>query len=198
MTTTVDSLIVIILIAVASWFGFRWMIRSYSKYRGTRVITCPETGRPAIVEVDALQASLTSTIGPPDLRLKTCWRWPMAEQCGQSCLANLDVAPDQCLISGVLIRWYRGKSCAYCHRSFQNLHWIDHRPALQSPGGELLSWQQVNLQNLWTVLETHKAVCWSCYVAQKFRLDHPDLVIIRPGWNGMNGDADGLSASRRI
>jgi hypothetical protein len=80
---------------------------------------------------------------------------------------------------------------------FQNLHWIDHRPALQSPEGELMAWQQVRRQNLWKVLETHKAVCWNCYQAQKFRLDHPDLVIIRPGFNGMNGGADGLSASRR-
>jgi len=39
MNTTVDLLIVILLIAVASWFGFRWLIRSYSKYRGTRIIT---------------------------------------------------------------------------------------------------------------------------------------------------------------
>ena len=198
MNTTVDLLIVILLIAVASWFGFRWLIRSYSKYRGTRIITCPETGRPAIVEVDALQASLTSTVGLPDIRLEHCWRWPLKEQCGQECLAELDVAPDQCLVSGLLMRWYNGKSCVYCHRPFADLHWIDHQPALQSPGGKLIAWDQVQLQNVWEVLATHKPVCWDCDVAQEFRLDHPDLVVYRPGRYGMTGGVDGLSTPRRL
>jgi hypothetical protein len=196
MNTTVDSLIVILLIAVASWFGFRWLIRNYSKYRGTKIITCPETGRPAAVEVDALRATLTSTVGPPDIRLQNCWRWPLKEQCGQECLADLDVAPAQCLVSGVLMRWYRGKSCVYCDKPFPELHWIDHRPALQSPTGELKAWHQVHLQDLWEALETHKPVCWDCYIAQKFRMDHPDLVVFRPWRNDMSGGADGLSASR--
>jgi hypothetical protein len=198
MNTTVDFLIVIVLAAVASWFGFRWLIRSFSKYRGTEIITCPETGKPAVVEVDALHASLTSTVGPPDIRLQNCWRWPLKEECGQECLAELDVAPDQCLVSGVLTRWYRGKNCVYCTRPFQELHWIDHHPALRSPGGELVTWPHVQLRNLWEVLETYKPVCWDCFIAQKFRLDHPDLVVLRPWRKGMNGDADGLSVSRRL
>jgi hypothetical protein len=198
MNPTVDFLIVTLLIAVACWFGFRWLIRSFSKYRGTRIIACPETGRPAAIEVDELHASLTASVGLPDLRLQQCSRWPLKQECGQECLAGLDIAPEQCLVSGVLTRWYSGKKCVYCNRTFQELRWLDHQPALQNPARELVTWRQVHLQNLSEVLETHKPVCWNCYIAQKFRLDHPDLVTFRPWWNGMNGDAGGSSASRYL
>jgi hypothetical protein len=48
------------------------------------------------------------------------------------------------------------------------------------------------------VLETHSAVCWNCYIAQRFRLDHPDLVVFRPWQYGISGDPDGSSVSRHV
>jgi hypothetical protein len=198
MNTAAGSLIAFVITAVAFWFGIRWMIGTLSKYRGKRVVTCPENGRPSVVELDALHASLTSTVGLPDVRLENCWRWPMKEQCGQECLVDLDVAPGQCLVSGVLTRWFRGKNCVYCNYAIPDLHWIDHHPALLSPGGKLRTWLEVNQDNIWDVLETHMPVCWNCYIAQKFRLDHPDLVVYRPWLKGIPGGADGPSASHRI
>ena len=191
-------LLVLALVATALYFGIRWFGGAYSRYRGTKTVTCPETGRPAIVEVDALHASLTSTVGLPDIRLKNCSRWPVNEQCGQECLADLDVAPGECLVSGVLMRWYRGKTCFYCGKPFEELQWIDHKPALQSPEGALIEWTGVPLENLSTVLETHQPVCWNCYIAQSFRRDHPDMVVYRPWRNDNPGGADGLSASRHL
>ena len=195
---TAAYLIVIALMASASYFGIKWLIRAYSRYRGTKIVTCPDTGRPAIVEVDALHASLTSTVGLPDIRLESCWRWPLKEQCGQECLTNLDVAPGQCLVSGVLMRWYSGKTCVYCGKPFEELHWIDHKPALQNPEGRLVRWPGVTVENLSMVLDTHRPVCWDCYIAQSFHRDHPDLVVYRPGRNGISGGADGSSASRHL
>src|SRR5215213_4590880 len=96
MDTAVGSLIALIAIAAALLGGFRWLVRSFSKYRGSRTVICPETKRPAIVEVDSLQASLTSTVGLPDIRLEECSRWPIKEQFGQECLIDLDVAPERC------------------------------------------------------------------------------------------------------
>lgn len=196
MDTAVSSLIAMAL-AAALWFAFRWLVRSFSKYRGSRIVTCPETGRPAVVEVDALHASLTSTVGLPDIRLNHCSRWPIKEQCGQECLTNLDVAPDRCLVSGVLMRWYLGKKCVYCGHRFSELQWIDHQPALQSPSGKLVAWKAVLLDNLPNVLETHLPVCWNCYIAQKFRLDHPDLVVYRPCRNGILGGTGGSHVPRQ-
>jgi hypothetical protein len=196
MDTAVGSLIALIAIAAALLCGFRWLVRSFSKYRGSRIVTCPETKKPAIVEVDSLHASLTSTVGLPDIRLEECSRWPIKEQCGQECLIDLDVAPERCLVSGVLMRWYRDKNCVYCRKAFPELHWVDHRPALLTPDGKLMGWNEVNLDRLRNVLETYSPVCWDCYIAQKFRRDHPDLVVFRPGWNGISGDIDGSSVSR--
>jgi hypothetical protein len=195
---TAGYLIVIVLIATASFFGIRWLVRAFSQYRGTRIVTCPETGRPAVVEVDASHASMTSTVGLPDIRLENCSRWPLREQCGQECLTDLDVAPGQCLVSGVLMRWYRGKNCVYCGKPFEELHWIDHKPALMSPEGTLVRWHGVTVENFSTVLETHLPVCWNCYIAQTFRHEHPDLVVYRPWQNDIPGGADGSSASRHL
>ena len=197
MDPAVGSLIAIIILAAALWFGIRWLVRSSSRYRGSKIVTCPETGRPAIVEVDSLHASLTSTVGLPDIRLEDCSRWPIKGQCGQECLMDLDVAPAGCLVSGVLMRWYRDKNCVYCGKPFPELHWVDHRPALLTPDGNLLAWNAVTLDQLRNVLETHAPVCWDCHIAQEFRLEHPDLVIFRPGRNGIYGGADGWSAPRR-
>ena len=90
---TAAYFIVTMILARALYFGIRWLVRASSKYRGTKVVACPETGSCALVEVDALQASLTSIVGRPAIRLESCSRWPMKTQCGQECLANLDVAP---------------------------------------------------------------------------------------------------------
>jgi hypothetical protein len=201
MDTAVGSLIVIGILTAALWFGFRWLVRSSSKYRGTKLVTCPETKRPAIVEIDALHASLTSTLSPPDIRLKNCWHWPLKGECGQQCLMDLDVAPERCLVSGVLMRWYRGKTCVYCRQPFPELHWpelqwMGHQPALRSPEGELLAWNEIHVDNLGDVLETYSPVCWNCYLAQKFCLDHPDLVVYRPWQNGISGGMDGSSVPR--
>jgi len=195
---TSGYLIAIVLGATALYFGIRWLVRVSSRYRGTKIVTCPETGRPAIVEVDALHATLTSTVGPPDVRLENCSRWPLKEQCGQNCLTDLDAAPVQCLVSGVLMRWYRGKTCVYCGKPFEELHWSDHRPALQSPEGSLVLWSGVPVENLSMVLDTHLPVCWNCYIAQSFRRDHPDLVVYRPWRNDIRGGADGSSAPRHL
>jgi hypothetical protein len=197
MNTAAGSLIAFVITAVAFWFGLRWMVKALSGYRGSKVVY-PETGRSTVIELDAVDASLTSTVDLPDVPLKHYWHWPIKEQRGHEGLVDLDVRTGQCLISGVLMRWYRGKHCVYCCKPFPELHWIDHHPALLSPGRKLRSWFEVNQDNLWDVLETHMPVCWNCYIAQKFRLDHPDLAAYRPWQNGVPVGVDGSSASRRI
>jgi hypothetical protein len=195
---TAAYFIIIVIIATALYFGIRWLVRACSRYRGIKVVACPETDRPTMVEVDALHASLTAIIGRPDIRLETCSRWPMKNQCEQECLANLDVAPGECLVSGVLMRWYRGKNCAYCGKPAEELHWMDHKPALQTAAGQLIEWSEVPVRKLSLVQKTHLPVCWDCYIAQTFRQNHPDLVVLRPWRNSIPGDPDGLSASHRI
>ena len=83
-------------------------LRAYRRFRGTRVITCPETGCAAAVEVDKGHAAATYAIGEPDLRLTSCSRWPEREGCGQECLSQIEASPEGCLVRNMLIEWYQG------------------------------------------------------------------------------------------
>jgi hypothetical protein len=164
----------------------RYLILAYARYRDSRIITCPETREAALVEVDAMHAALTSLVGQPDIRLQNCWRWPLNENCGQECLTQLDVAPPECLVSGVLMKWYDSRICNYCSKPFEQIHWMDHRPALRSPQGRLVEWRDVPIEDIQTVISSYTPVCWDCYLAQSFRRDHPEMVVYRPWRAGVH------------
>ena len=176
---TIVYLILIALVAVATYFGIRYFVRTSQRFGGERIIICPETGKQAMVEVDARHAALTSLFGQTDLRLENCWRWPMRQDCGQECLLQLDVAPADCLVSSVLEKWYRGKQCAFCKRRFADISLIDHKPALLNPEGITLEWRQVPISTVNEAMGTYLPVCWNCHIAQSFYRDHRDLVVER-------------------
>jgi hypothetical protein len=182
---TTAYVIVTVLVVTALYFGVRYLFRAYFRYQDSKIITCPETGEAAIVEVDAVHAALTSMVGQPDIRLQNCWRWPLRENCGQECLTQLDATPE-CLVQGVLMRWYGSKSCVYCGKPFPEIHWSSlHKPALQSPDGKLVEWREVPIEGIQTVMQTYLPVCWDCYISQSFSQEHPELVVYRPWRNEM-------------
>jgi hypothetical protein len=84
----------------------------------------------------------------------------------------------------MLMKWYRDKNCVYCGKKFEEVHWIDHKPALQSPDGTLLEWNDVEFDELGRTLISHSPVCWDCYITQSFKREHPELVVYRPWVNG--------------
>jgi hypothetical protein len=69
----------------------------YFKFRGTRLITCPETKNYAAVELDAKHAALISPFGTRRFRLSDCSRWPGRKECGQDCLRETESFPEDCL-----------------------------------------------------------------------------------------------------
>lgn len=174
------------LLATSLFFAIGYFVREYIRYRDSRIITCPDNGEAAIVEVDAIHAALTSALGQPDIRLQNCGRWPLLQNCGQECLVQMDVAPPECLVRGVLMRWYEFKSCLYCGKPFPQIHLLDHKPALQTPEGKLLEWSAVDIDDLRTVMNTYTPVCWDCYIAQSFIREHPAAVVYRPWQPGIH------------
>jgi hypothetical protein len=174
---TIAAALVAALAGLALWP----LIRTYRTYRGTRVITCPESRAPAAVEVDAaLAAASQASTGHPTLRLRSCSRWPERRDCGQGCLAEVWVAPELCLARTLLIRWYSGKRCVLCERPIGDVHWSDHRPALRAPNGATVTWQAIRPEELPHMLSTCAPVCWNCHVAESFRHEHPELVVDDP------------------
>ena len=86
---------VVVLGLEAPYWGYRVIhgIRVYSKFRGTRLVICPETHKPAIVGVAARSMGLQAILNDPCLHLSECWRWPMRRGCGQDCLRQIEARP---------------------------------------------------------------------------------------------------------
>jgi hypothetical protein len=173
--TTALYVVVIVVGITALYFLLEPLIRKFTKYRGARVVTCPETNKPAGVEVDAVSAALSK-----GLQLKECSRWPERQDCGQGCLKQIEAAPEDCLVRNMLTKWYAGKKCAFCGRPLEDLDWAEHSPALMAPDKRTLKWREVAPEQVPEALATHLPVCWNCHIAATFRREHPDLVTERP------------------
>jgi len=165
--------------AVAVIVEFRRALRTYLKFRGKRLVSCPETHKPAAVRVAAGKAALEVTVGNHQLRLSECSRWPEREACGQECLAQIQEAPKACLVWTIINQWYQGQKCVYCHKPFGEIHWHDHPPALLGSERRTVEWDKIPTEKLQEVMGTHWPVCWNCHIAQTFRREHPELVVDR-------------------
>jgi hypothetical protein len=153
---------------------------AWRRYRGKRLITCPETKQPAAVEVNARRAAVTMLLGgAPELRLRDCTRWPERRDCGQECLSQIEASPEDCLVRNILARWYAGKACVYCGKHLGEINWLEHRPALMSPERVTFEWRQIRPETLPAVFSTYQPVCWNCHVAESFRREFPGLVTDR-------------------
>lgn len=169
----------VVLLVLGLGVGLARAVRAYLKYRGERIVSCPETHHAAAVNVAAGDAALHATIGEAELRLKDCSRWPEREACGQLCLQQIEESPKACLVSTIVNQWYQGKECAYCHKPFCELHWELHHPALVSAEGETVQWNEVPPEKLQDTMKTHQPVCWDCHIAETFRRQHPEMVVNR-------------------
>ncbi len=169
------ALCVLYLLAIAA--------RVYRRFSGPMVVSCPETHQPAAVAVDVPHAALTATIDATDLRLARCSRWPERQDCGQECLRQIELAPEDCLMRTILTKWYEGKSCALCGTEIGPIHSWDHKPGIIAADGTAMECTSVPAERLQTTLDTCKPVCWNCEVAEEFRRRNPDLVIDKPAFH---------------
>jgi hypothetical protein len=178
---SIEAYLVIVIVTLAAlYFVVPMVIGTYIRYRGTRVIICPETKKPAAVEVDVRHAAVTAATSRPDLRLRSCSRWPERQDCGQECLLQIELSPEDCLAHAMLVHWYKGKRCAFCDKLFAEIHWSARKPALLNREGKTIEWQEIRPENIPAVLATHKPVCWDCHNLQVLIREHPGLVYERP------------------
>lgn len=182
MTVTVLTIIIAVLILGVGLFLVRLVpaVRAYFGYRGKRLVTCPETQQPEAVDVAAAEAGLGVLFSEPTLRLKECSRWPERQNCGQDCLQQVEVDPQNCLVWNIVSKWYEGKNCVFCHKPIGPLHHVDHAPALLGPDFRTSEWKDIRPQELPHIFETCQPVCWNCHVTETFRRLHPELVTDRP------------------
>ncbi len=188
-TSTILILIAGLVLTAGASVGLIMAVRTYLKYRGKSLVTCPETRNPAAVRVNAGKAAVDVLEGKhARIHLDQCSRWPERESCGQECLSQIENDPEGCSVWSIVQQWYRGRACAYCHQPIEKLQWHDHRPALLSPGKKTVQWSEIPADRLPEVLGTHLPVCWSCHIAETFRREHPERIVDRPWKRGAMGE----------
>jgi hypothetical protein len=170
----------LVLIAIGAAAVAVRAFRTYFKFRGKRIVSCPENHRAAAVDVSAVKAAAKAAIGAPHLALSQCSRWPERANCGQQCLAQIEETPRACLVRTIVNQWYAGRDCVYCHQPFHEIHWYDHPPALLDQENRTIGWKDIPAGSLQQTFRTHLPVCRNCHVAQTFRRVRPELVVIRP------------------
>jgi hypothetical protein len=177
------GLIWIIVALLVLGFGYLLIrgLRFYLKLRGKRLVTCPETQKPAAVDMDAIHLAREAAFGTPYLRLSECSRWPERQGCGQECLKQIEAAPEGCLVRRMVADWYAGKTCVICGKPVDVAEErVGHVPALLNLEKKTVYWDKIAPEKLPEVFQTHSPVCWSCHIAETFRRQHPNLVIDRP------------------
>lgn len=175
---------IILILAIA--FALSWVPAAFvylvarRRASGERVITCPETLTSEVVRVDAGHAAWTDLRGERELRLESCSRWPERADCGRECLAEIECAPDGCLVRERLDAWFRGAECALCGMTIAPIYWLAQNPGLRSPEGRALFWDEIPAKDLSEALRTHRPICSDCLLAESFRGKFPDRVVDDP------------------
>lgn len=175
---------IILILAIA--FALSWIpavivfLIARRRNAGERVITCPETHTTEVVRVDAGRAAMSELRGEKSLRLESCSRWPDKVNCGQNCLADIEAAPDGCLVRERLESWYRGAECALCGMVIGPIRWFTYRPGLLTPDHRALSWEEVPANAVPEALESDRPICSDCLLAESFREKFPDRVVDDP------------------
>lgn len=146
--------------------GIRRIGGTYLKFRGTRVIACPQTKDPAAVELALWRAAFAAAFRVPALGLRTCSVWHGRPVCGQECLKQIEAAPEESLVRTILTKWYQGRQCAACGRELGEIHWRLRQPCLVSPELEFVEWKDIRPEKIPDALKTHQPVCWTCLVSE--------------------------------
>ena len=172
--------VLVLLFAVCVLVYARGPIMAWRRYRGVRLVTCPETRKPAAVSVDVGHAAVTALVDDrADLRLEECSRWAERGPCRQPCLTQIHAGPEGTVLE-LVERWYAAHPCSYCGKPITTATSAQHPPALRGPDGVTIEWSDLKPERLPDLFDTHQPVCWNCHVAESFMRSHPDLVVERP------------------
>ncbi len=94
---TVPGALSIVLAVLVAFLAYRVIqgTRAYFRFRGSRILTCPETQNAAVVKVAAESAAFQAIVDEPCLRLSNCSRWPIRKEYGQDCLRHIEPASSE-------------------------------------------------------------------------------------------------------
>jgi hypothetical protein len=180
LTALAVFLVAVVLLGGTLGVYFFSLLGEMRRFAGARVVTCPETRKPAGVRLHAFRAAAESLFGARKLELKSCTRWPERQDCGQECLRQIEGEPDGCLVRTLMQDFYAGKVCVVCGKKFDAPGVGVHRPALLSPERVTTPWDEIPVETLPEMLKTHRPVCWDCHVIETVMRTRPELATVRP------------------
>jgi hypothetical protein len=168
-------------------FGFLALATAYLiyrarpvlRFRGTMLVSCPESREPAAVKVAIWRVTAESLVGRRHIEMSDCSRWPERRDCGQGCLCEMEADPEGHRVWSVASRWYEGKKCVYCRKPIEPLSHFDRRPALLNAERKTLEWDDLPPEKLPEALSGCLPVCWSCHITETLIREHPDHVTFR-------------------
>ena len=161
--------------AWAVWYLGR-VVGIWRRLRGDRIVTCPESGEPALVRID-LAIAVTSDAGSEPAALASCSRWPEHAGCDQTCAPDAQAAWRS--PSAMVRAWAKGRTCVSCGSALVESRLAGHHIALLEPTGMTREWVDIAGDRLPLALATCLPLCWNCHVAATFRRLHPELVTDR-------------------
>lgn len=143
------------------------------RYRGKRIVECPETRKPVCAEISAVRA-----VAARQVVITSCSRWPEREDCDQACAPAIAASPRETLVTDIVTRWYEERACVLCGKPIHDLGGAIV-PALRTAEGAIRPWSAVPPEELPSLMSSAVAVCARCELAEDFRRVHPELVIER-------------------
>ena len=177
MTT---QLFVLLLIGTVLVVYFGIALTTWLRLRGTRIVYCPETHKPAAVKVDVGHAAVTAVWERADLTLAACSRWPERAGCDQACAAQIVEAPDETRARTIAGHFFEGARCAICQTRIEPIHSATLQPGLLDPvTRDVAAWDEVPADQLLDQFQVRMPICANCTLAESFRRRFPDRVVDR-------------------
>jgi hypothetical protein len=129
------------------WLGARGILGRRDK---TTVVICPTVELPAEVGLD------------PDRRMESCSRWPEVQDCGQSCLPQVQFSAED--LNAFATR-YEGQRCISCGAGLTRDDWYQSRlAALETKAG--MPEIPASVRSSFSIPENRDPVCSACHDAQ--------------------------------
>lgn len=150
----------------------------YVKFRGKRIVTCPETHEPVSTEINAALAAGTWLVTQPRFVVTACSRWPERAGCDQACAPQIEADAEGTRVREIVTHWYTERTCVYCAKPIEDLVGAVG-PGLLNADGELHEWSDIAVEDLPRTLASSVAVCARCELTEDFRRRFPNRVLDR-------------------
>jgi len=164
----------ILVVALVSVVYLAIAIRTWWRLRGSRVVTCPETRRPAGVTIDVGHAMVSAVWERADVRIAGCSRWPERRGCAETCVPQIEESPESTRANTLAARFFQGRVCVICRRRLGTLKNGGLQPGFMDPlTREVVPWTQVAAADLPDAIARRRPLCPECTLAESSHDPYP-------------------------